>query len=321
MNDSICGSICAATFLKSKTTTMLKLPKEHLSVSQINLWESDSIAYQKKYFIGIPDPPSPFLKFGKQFAKDIEDYAAGVQKDFNFPEGFLDKTLIYPHVEYKLEHDFGDFKMLGFIDNMSKDYELVVDFKTGTAPWSTQRLQESLQMQTYSLILWYQFGVIPTSIISYWKTKLRGKTLSWTGEHESFMYVFNTEELTATEARIRKAAKEISEAYERYQDSYIGELMARYAEITKELKDLEYRRDKNKDQLTLLLKDNKMAMDVHGCLVSYSTYQRKSYTYSKNIVNKENEIEAMKKEEISTGVAEEKSKTVTLILVKDEGVE
>lgn len=300
---------------------MLKLPKEHLSVSQINLWESDPIAYQKKYFIGIPDPPSPFLEFGKQFAKDIEDYAAGVQRDFNFPEGFLDKTLIYPHVEYKLEHDFGDFKMLGFIDNMSKDYELVVDFKTGTAPWSTKRLQESLQMQTYSLILWYQFGVIPTSIISYWKTKLRGKTLSWAGEHESFMYVFNTEELTATEARIRRVAKEISEAYERYQDSYIGELMARYAEITKELKDLEFRRDKNKDLLTALLKDNKMAMDVHGSLVSYSTYKRKSYTYSKNIVNKEYEIEQMKREEINNGVAEEKTKTVTLILVKDEGVE
>lgn len=300
---------------------MLKLPKEHLSVSQINLWESDPIAYQKKYFIGIPDPPSPFLEFGKQFAKDIEDYAAGVQRDFNFPEGFLDKTLIYPHVEYKLEHDFGDFKMLGFIDNMSKDYELVIDFKTGTAPWSTQRLQESLQMQTYSLILWYQFGVIPTSIISYWKTKLRGKTLSWAGEHESFMYVFNTEELTATEARIRRVAKEISEAYERYQDSYIGELMARYAEITKELKDLEFRRDKNKDLLTALLKDNKMAMDVHGCLVSYSTYKRKSYTFSNNIIDKEYEIEQMKREEINTGIAEEKTKTVTLILVKDEGVE
>ncbi len=124
---------------------MLKLPKEHLSVSQINLWESDPIAYQKKYFIGIEDPSSPFLEFGKQFAKDIEDYAAGVQRDFNFPEGFLDMTLIYPYVEYKLEHDFGDFKMLGYIDNMSKDYELVVDFKTGTAPWSTQRLQQSLQ--------------------------------------------------------------------------------------------------------------------------------------------------------------------------------
>ena len=300
---------------------MLKLPKEHLSVSQINLWESDPIAYQKKYFIGIPDPPSPFLEFGKQFAKDIEDYAAGVQRDFNFPEGFLDKTLIYPHVEYKLEHDFGDFKMLGFIDNMSKDYELVIDFKTGTAPWSTKRLQESLQMQTYSLILWYQFGVIPTSIISYWKTKLRGKTLSWAGEHESFMYVFNTEELTATEARIRRVAKEISEAYERYQDSYIGELMAKYAEITKELKELEYKKDTLKDILTLLLKDNKIAMDVHGCLVSYSTYKRKSYTYSKYIVNKEYEIEQMKREEINTGIAEEKTKTVTLILVKDEGVE
>lgn len=300
---------------------MLKLPKEHLSVSQINLWESDPIAYQKKYFIGIPDPPSPFLEFGKQFAKDIEDYASGVQRDFNFPEGFLDKTLIYPHVEYKLEHDFGDFKMLGFIDNMSKDYELVVDFKTGTAPWSTQRLQESLQMQTYSLILWYQFGVIPTSIISYWKTKLRGKTLSWAGEHESFMYVFNTEELTATEARIRKAAKEISEAYERYQNSVIGEKMFKYAEITKELKELEGKKESIKADLIDLLQDNKMAMDVHGSLVSYSTYQRKSYSFSKNILDKEYQIEQMKREEINSGIAEEKTKTVTLILVKDEGVE
>ena len=300
---------------------MLKLPKEHLSVSQINLWESDPIAYQKKYFIGITDPPSPFLEFGKQFAKDIEDYAAGVQRDFNFPEGFLDMTLIYPNVEYKLEHDFGDFKMLGYIDNCSKDFEMVIDFKTGTSPWSTQRLQQSLQMQTYSLILWYKFGVMPTSVISYWKTKLRGKTLSWAGEHESFMYVFNTEELTAAEARIRKAAKEISEAYERYQDSKIGEKMFKYAEITKELKELEGKKELIKNDLSDLLKDNKMAMDVHGALVSYSTYQRKSYTYSKNIVNKEYEIEAMKKEEINTGVAEEHSKTVTLILVKDEGVE
>lgn len=300
---------------------MLKLPKEHLSVSQINLWESDPIAYQKKYFIGIPDPPSPFLEFGKQFAKDIEDYTAGVQRDFNFPEGFLDKTLIYPHVEYKLEHDFGDFKMLGFIDNMSKDYELVVDFKTGTAPWSTQRLQESLQMQTYSLILWYQFGVIPTSIISYWKTKLKGKTLSWTGDHESFMYVFNLQELATTEARIRKAAKEISEAYERYQNSAIGERFFKYAEITKELKELETKKELIKSDLIDLLKDNKMAMDVHGSLVSYSTYQRKSYSFSKNIIDKEYEIEQMKREEINTGVAEEKTKTVTLILVKDEGVE
>jgi hypothetical protein len=73
--------------------------------------------------------------------------------------------------------------------------------------------------------------------------------------------------------------------------------------------------------LTDLLKDNKIAMDVHGALVSYTTYQRKSYTFSKNIVNKEYEIEAMKKEEINTGAAEEHSKTVTLILVKDERVE
>jgi len=304
---------------------MLKLPKEHLSVSQINLWESDPIAYQKKYFIGIEDAPSPFLEFGKQFAKDIEDYSKlfsskeiTPERDFNFPPNFLEITLLYPHVEYKLEHDFGDFKMLGFIDNMSKDYELVVDFKTGTAPWSTERLQNSLQMQTYSLILWKQFGVIPTSVISYWKTKLRGKTLSWTGEHESYMYVFDLKELEDTETRIRKAAKEISEAYERYQNSVIGERMFKYAEITKELKELESKKELIKNDLIDLLKDNKMAFDVHGSIVSYSTYQRKSYTFNKFITDKEYEIEQMKKQMIADGLAEEHSKTVTLILVKDE---
>ena len=304
---------------------MLKLPKEHLSVSQINLWESDPIAYQKKYFIGIPDPPSPFLEFGKQFAKDIEDYSKlfsskeiTPERDFNFPPNFLEITLLYPHVEYKLEHDFGEFKMLGFIDNMSKDYELVVDFKTGTAPWSTERLQQSLQMQTYSLILWKQFGVIPTSVISYWKTKLRGKTLSWAGEHESYMYVFDLKELEDTETRIRKAAKEISEAYERYENSVIGERMFKYAEITKELKELESKKELIKNDLIDLLKDNKMAFDVHGSIVSYSTYQRKSYTFNKFITDKEYEIEQMKKQMITDGLAEEHSKTVTLILVKDE---
>jgi RecB family exonuclease len=100
-----------------------------------------------------------------------------VQRDFNFPVGFLDMTLIYPHVEYKLEHDFGDFKMLGFIDNMSKDYELVVDFKTGTAPWSTERLQQSLQMQTYSLILWKQFGVMPTSVYQLLENKIKRQNI------------------------------------------------------------------------------------------------------------------------------------------------
>jgi hypothetical protein len=97
--------------------------------------------------------------------------------------------------------------------------------------------------------------------------------------------------------------------------------MFKYAEITKELKELEKKKELIKLDLTDLLKDNKMAMDVHGALVSYTTYQRKSYTFSKNIVNKEYEIEAMKKEEINTGAAEEHSKTVTLILVKDERVE
>lgn len=84
---------------------------------------------------------------------------------------------------------------------------------------------------------------------------------------------------------------------------------------------MEGKKESIKADLIDLLQDNKMAMDVHGSLVSYSTYQRKSYSFSKNIIDKEYQIEQMKREEINSGVAEEKTKTVTLILVKDEGVE
>jgi len=46
---------------------MYKLPRPHLSISQINLWESDPSAYMKRYFLNIPDEPSPMMEFGKQF--------------------------------------------------------------------------------------------------------------------------------------------------------------------------------------------------------------------------------------------------------------
>jgi hypothetical protein len=86
----------------------------------------------------------------------------------------------------------------------------------------------------------------------------------------------------------------------------------------KRVKRIEGKKELIKADLIHLLKDNKMAMDVHGSIVSYSTYQRKSYTFNKFITDKEYEIEQMKKQMIADGLAEEHSKTVTLILVKDE---
>ena len=300
---------------------MLTLPKQHISVSQVQLWEQDPIAYQKKYFIGLPDKPSPFMDFGKQFAKDIEDYRNGIQRDFNFPNQFLETTHIYPYVEYKLEHDFTTFKFLGFIDNMSEDYEIVVDFKTGTAPWTQARLEESLQMQIYSTIIFYQFQVLPTCFINYWQTRLKGKEVLWTNVNEIYRHTFGLKDLAAAEMRVRSAATEISEAYDKYLNDDLNELFYTYSEWVELEKTVTKEKDIIKGKISSILKDEKLALKVNEKLITYSTYQRKSYQFSENIQNKESELKNLQLQEISSGEAVEEIKTVTLINVKDERVE
>lgn len=300
---------------------MLTLPKEHISVSQVQLWEQDPIAYQKKYFIGIPDKPSPFMDFGKQFATDIEDYRNGVQRDFNFPNQFLETTHIYPYVEYKLEHDFTTFKFLGFIDNMSEDYEIVVDFKTGTAPWTQARLEESLQMQIYSTVIFYQFQVLPTCFINYWQTRLKGKEVLWTNVNEIYRHTFGFKDLAAAEMRVRRAATEISEAYDKYLNDDLNELFHTYSEWVELEKTVTKEKEIIKGKISSILKDEKLALKVNEKLITYSTYQRKSYQFSENIQNKESELKNLQLQEISSGEAVEEIKTVTLINVRDERVE
>lgn len=296
---------------------MLKLPRPHLSISQINLWETDPSAYMKRYFLNIPDAPSPMMEFGKQFASDVEDYVNGEQRDFNFPPNFLENILLYPHVEYKLEHDFGDFKFIGFIDNASESFEIIRDFKTGTAAWTQDRLENSLQMKAYSLILFKQKGIIPTCFIDYYKTKIRGKAMEWTDVHETYWHVFSMLDLAQTEIRINKAAEEIAEAYELHCSEELATLISKYVESDTLLKVVTDDRDKLRKKIEEQLQNSRYMVQVDNKILSYSTYQKKSYIHSQEILQSEEQLAAQKKQEILYGVATEETKTVTLLTVKD----
>ena len=296
---------------------MLKLPRPHLSISQINLWESDPSAYMKRYFLNIPDAPSPMMEFGKQFASDIEDYVKGEQRDFNFPTNFLQDIYLYPHVEYKLEHDFGDFKFIGYIDNASENFGIIRDFKTGTAPWTQDRLENSLQMQAYSLILFKQQTILPTCFIDYYKTKIKGKTMEWTDVHETYQHTFTMQDLTKTEIRIRKAAEEIAEAYELHCNEELAAIISRYVEYDNSVKSFTEKRDNYRKQIEKELQNSRYMVQVDNKVLSYSTYEKKSYTHSPELQEREEQLAAQKKQEILYGVATEETKTVTLLTVKD----
>ncbi len=296
---------------------MLKLPRPHLSISQINLWESDPSAYMKRYFLNIPDAPSPMMEFGKQFASDIEDYVKGEQRDFNFPPNFLQDIYLYPNVEYKLEHDFGDFKFIGYIDNASENFEIIRDFKTGTAAWTQDRLENSLQMMAYSLILFKQQTILPTCFIDYYKTRIKGKTMEWTDVHETYQHTFTMQDLAKTETRIRKAAEEIAESYELHCDQELESLMKKYIDWDLLIKDWTIKRDGLRKQIEQQLQNSRYMVQVDNKVLSYSTYQKKSYTHSPELQEREEQLAAQKKQEILYGVATEETKTITLLTVKD----
>ena len=296
---------------------MLKLPRPHLSISQINLWESDPSAYMKRYFLNIPDAPSPMMEFGKQFASDIEDYVKGEQRDFNFPTNFLQDIYLYPYVEYKLEHDFGEFKFLGYIDNASENFEIIRDFKTGTAAWTQDRLENSLQMMAYSLILFKQQTILPTCFIDYYKTRIKGKTMEWTDVHETYQHTFTMQDLAKTEIRIRKAAEEIAEAYELHCNEELSAIISCYVEYDNSVKSYTEKRDNYRKQIEQQLQNSRYMVQVDNKVLSYSTYQKKSYIHSPELQEREEQLAAQKKQEILYGVATEETKTITLLTVKD----
>jgi hypothetical protein len=278
----------------------------------------------KRYFLNIPDAPSPMMEFGKQFASDIEEYCKtfsskeiNAEREFNFPPNFLQDIYLYPHVEYKLEHDFGEFKFIGYIDNASENFGIIRDFKTGTAAWTQDRLENSLQMQAYSLILFKQQTILPTCFIDYYKTRIKGKSMEWTDVHETYQHTFTMQDLAKTEIRIRKAAEEIAEAYELHCNKDLELLIFNYIETDNGVKWLTEKRDKYRKEIEQQLQNSRYMVQVDNKVLSYSTYQKKSYTHSQELQEREEQLAAQKKQEILYGVAAEETKTVTLLTVKD----
>jgi DNA-binding Lrp family transcriptional regulator len=271
----------------------------------------------KRYFLNIPDEPSPMMDFGKQFATDIEDYAKGEEREFNFPPNFLENIKLYPRVEHKLVHNFEDFTFIGYIDNASDNFEIIRDFKTGTAAWTQDRLENSLQMQAYCYVIFMQYGIIPTCFIDYYKTRLKGKEMVWTDVHETYQHTFTMQDIAKVEIRIKRAAEQIAEAYALHCNKELESLMKMYVDCDYLIKIKTEERDKYRKKIEDTLQNERYMTKVEDKILSYSTYQRKSYIYSSELQEREEQLAAQKKQEIEYGVAKEETKTVTLLTVKD----
>ena len=141
--------------------------------------------------------------------------------------------------------------------------------------------------------------------------------MEWTDVHETYQHTFTMQDLAKTEIRIRKAAEEIAEAYELHCSEELQTLFDVYVHCDIEVKQWTEARDKLRKKIEEQLQNSRYMVQINDKVLSYSTYQKKSYTHSPELQEREEQLAAQKKQEILYGVATEETKTVTLLTVKD----
>jgi hypothetical protein len=141
--------------------------------------------------------------------------------------------------------------------------------------------------------------------------------MEWTDVHETYQHTFTMQDLAKTEIRIRKAAEEIAEAYELHCNEELSAIISCYVEYDNSVKSFTEKRDNYRKQIEQQLQNSRYMVQVDNKVLSYSTYQKKSYIHSSELQEREEQLAAQKKQEILYGVATEETKTITLLTVKD----
>jgi len=126
---------------------MINLPHNHLSWSQIELWNRSKSQYIDRYINEVEQYETKELRFGKDFAKEVE------------------KSDVLT-TEIKLCHEIEGVKVLGFLDQM-KDNS-IIEYKTGKEPWTQERVDTHGQLALYTLLYFEEFQEMPKKVMLIW---------------------------------------------------------------------------------------------------------------------------------------------------------
>lgn len=173
------------------------LPKKYISVSQINLWHSDRQKYINRYFLNLPEEPSIYMDFGKQFAENTEAFIKNGIIMETFPDFYIDKIQSFKGLEAEKEISLSinDIQVKGYIDAWDQQNNRIIDFKTSGRPWTIDTLKDSLQMKVYALAMFVNGDKIPESQINWLGTKRTKDGLSFTGESYELNHSFEMDDL------------------------------------------------------------------------------------------------------------------------------
>lgn len=222
----------------------LILPKEYLSWSQLNLWLSNKERYRKEYFENTEKLDTKYLRFGKGFAKLMEDIVKdpsllkskmwvmeNLGMDLTSPEhvDFVNNLKWYDTPEFEIRCEVLGVPILSFIDSYNSIDNLFYEFKTGKNPWDQSKVQKHDQLVFYAMALKHSKGKTPESCELHWIQTKEGTRESvdfWresssnkihiTGKIQHFHREFDEREVDRLEDLLLKSAEEISEAYQEF---------------------------------------------------------------------------------------------------------
>jgi len=194
------------------------LPKKYISVSQINLWYSDRQKYINRYFLNLPEEPSIYMTFGKQFAEDTEAFIKNGIIMETFPDFYIEKIQGFKGLEAEkpISLSINDIQVVGYIDAWDRENNRVIDFKTSGKPWTIDTLKTSLQMKVYALAMFVNGDQIPECQINWLGTRRMKNGLEFTGESFELNHTFEMDDLLKAIVLIEQTCKEISNAYKSF---------------------------------------------------------------------------------------------------------
>ena len=192
----------------------LLLPRDYLSYSQMNSWKWSQEKYKEIYFEGKPYPTNPAMIFGKDFSEIMDDKK---KTDDIIVQGVVNLMPRYDVSEKEIKVDIEGIKLLGYLDSYCSKTHNLYEYKTGKNPWTQNKVDEADQLTFYSMLIYLKYKIIPENISLIWaETEIEGDIVQFTGNVKRFETSRELSDVLNMLARVKKVAREISEAYREY---------------------------------------------------------------------------------------------------------
>lgn len=194
----------------------IRLPRPHLSWSQIDLWNHSRNEYIQRYFYGKESFTNDAMVYGKKFAEALETGETDGDEVMKLATIAIPRYTISEYrLQATLKTDGGDIPLLGFIDTAyDPPSDGIREYKTGKVPWSQKRVDKHGQLTLYALMIYLNEKKLPRSMHLDWlETEERDGEISVTGNIRSFETSRAYGDIIEMTTIIKRTAAEITAAY------------------------------------------------------------------------------------------------------------